>query len=69
MTRSAAAERLADELHLAPRALAAAYARRHPDQVRRRCRPIACDRDSRALLYDVDEVIETFREIPRRAAV
>jgi hypothetical protein len=36
------------------RAIAVAL-RRHPDSVTRHCTPVACDVESRALLYDLDE--------------
>ena len=44
---------------------AAAYVRRHPDQIRRRCHPIGVDFDGRAL-YDLAEVEAAFRDTPRR---
>lgn len=58
--------RLASDMMLATRRTAAVLINRHPDQVRRRCRPVACDLESHALLYDVDAVAETFAATPRR---
>lgn len=61
--------RLAGDLLLGSRRVIAAYVHRHPDQVRRHCEPVACDVETHALLYDADHAHDTFREIPRRAAV
>lgn len=56
------------ETLLATRHASAVLIHRHPDQVRRRCQPVACDAVSRALLYDLAAVEEAFRSTPRRAA-
>jgi hypothetical protein len=52
--------RLSGDIMLGTRRAAAVLDHRHPDLVRRRCQPVACDRESRALLYDLDEVAATF---------
>lgn len=51
---------------LGTRQTAARLTGRHPDQVRRRCQPVACDVDSRASLYDLDTVADTFRNTRSR---
>jgi hypothetical protein len=43
-----------------------ALANRHPNVVMRRCEPVACDADSRLLLYDVDVALETLADTPKR---
>lgn len=52
--------RLSGNVMLGTRRAAAMLVHRHPDMVRRRCQPVACDRKSHALLYDLDEVERTF---------
>lgn len=51
---------------MAPRNVAAALVNRHPDDVRRRCAPVACDVGTRAWLYDLDEVSQVLTTVPRR---
>lgn len=60
--------RLIGDRMLGTRKTAAVLLHRHPDQVRHRCQPIACDASSRAVLYDLDEVAAAFADTPRRAA-
>lgn len=45
---------------------AAVYVRRHPAQIRRRCTPIGTDPATGAALYDLDTVVDAFRNVPRR---
>lgn len=54
------------DLVLGTRRAAALIVHRHPDLVRRRCQPIACDVASRASLYDLSQVESTFAKTPRR---
>lgn len=58
--------RLAGGLLLGGRAAAAAYAGRHVNTVRRRCVPVACDRATRALLYDLDACVAALGPLRRR---
>jgi hypothetical protein len=60
--------RLYGDTLLGTRKAAALLVHRHPDQVRRRCQPVACDAETRALLYDLDAVHAAFRGVSRRAA-
>lgn len=61
--------RLVGGLLLGTRQAAALLTRRHQDQVRRQCAPVACDLASRALLYDLDAVADRFRALPRRERI
>lgn len=65
--RPALAPRLTADTLLGTRQTAAVLVHRHPDQVRRRCHPVACDALSRLPLYDLDQVAAAFRAVPRRA--
>lgn len=58
--------RIVDGLLIGTRQAAALLTGRHPDLVRKRCAPIACDVTTRAVLYDLDAVAATFRNTPRR---
>lgn len=58
--------RLIGPVMLGTRLTAAVLIERHPDQVRRRCRPVACDVSTRAALYDLDEAARIFADTPRR---
>lgn len=61
--------RLAGPLMLGTRQVAAVLTARHPDLVRRRCRPVACDVRTRIPLYDLDQVAAVFRRTPRRERI
>lgn len=56
----------ADHVFLGPRAAAAAYSRRHVNQVRRHCEPIACDVKTHAHLYDLVAVADHLAGLTRR---
>lgn len=58
--------RLLGDLMLGTRKAAAVLTARHENVVRRHCEPIACDLESRALLYDLDQVAAAVRDLPRR---
>jgi hypothetical protein len=60
--------RLDGGLMLGTRRAAAVLLHRHENMVRRHCRPVACDVDSRALLYDLDDCDRVLRPIQRRVA-
>lgn len=60
--------RLAGDILLASRQVAAKLAERHPDQVRRHCQPVACDTATRQPLYDADETVRTLSALRRRVA-
>jgi hypothetical protein len=58
--------RLAGQLMLGTRQAAGVLTGRHPDLVRQRCRPVACDVVTHVPLYDLDQVAAAFRSTPRR---
>lgn len=58
--------RLVGQLLLGTRHTAAVLVHRHPNLVRRHCEPVACDVESRALLYDLDQVDAVLRGRTRR---
>ena len=60
--------RLIGSALLGTRKAAGVLVSRHPDLVRKRCQPVACDVPSKALLYDLDAVADTFSATPRRVA-
>lgn len=49
--------RLEGERHLVTRQYAALWADRHVNQVRRHCRPVACDVKTRQPLYDAEACV------------
>lgn len=51
---------------LGSREAVAAYAYRHPDTVRRYCKPVACDAATRAMLYDLDGSLSLLSAVKRR---
>lgn len=59
--------RLVGDVLIGTRQAAALLVHRHRDQVRRHCRPIACDVATKAALYDLDAVAEAFRDTRRRS--
>lgn len=69
MTRMETQARVVDGTLLMPRWLAAKLVGRHPDQIRRRCKPVDRDPVTKALLYDFDAVEDAFRDTPRRCEV
>lgn len=58
--------RLAGELLLGSRFAAARFTNRHADDIRHRCKPVACDVVTRAALYDLDAVEQHFASRKRR---
>lgn len=51
------------------RHLAALALDRHPDLIRRHGVPVACRIDTRAVLYDVDDLEALFRDTPKRRSL
>lgn len=56
------------DVSLGTRQAAAALTNWHPDMVRRRCEPVACDVLSRVPLYDLEAVTAVARSTSRRVA-